>query len=224
MGVNKEQVVSPDWVPRPDPTRLTTEQLRREIAALKEVVFTRLNCLEDEMARVIKDVDGRPEAIKEAIQHLKDMLGARMNGMDILAGEKFTALAELRMERDERYNHEFQASKEAIERALTAVREANSAQNRASDLATEKSDANFIKQIDQLQNQIQLQARGTSDQITDIKDRLTRIEGITIGRVDSEKSHRDNTGLWTGIIAALIAFGAMAIGAIGLFIAAYHKV
>lgn len=213
-----------DWVPRPDPTKLTTEQLFREVAALKEIVLTRLECAEESIDRIEEELKCHPEAIKEAIEHLKDMLGARMNGMDTLREEKFASFREQLKERDERFIFATQASREAIEKALLATKEQYAEQNRSSDLATIKSESSFTKQIDQLYTLIQSQAKANDDKFSDVKDRLTRIEGVTIGKTDTEKVHRDNTGLWIGFASAIIAFAALAIGAIGLFIANYHKV
>ncbi len=34
---------SAEWRPAPDPTKLTTEQLRREVAMLREILETRLD-------------------------------------------------------------------------------------------------------------------------------------------------------------------------------------
>jgi hypothetical protein len=203
--------------PRPDPTKLTTDQLYREIAALKEIVFTRLDGMDRALSVATDDLNRQPTAIDKAIDHLKDMLGARMNGMDQLREQKFAEMKMQFREQDSRFSVITQASKEAIEKALASAKEAIVEQNRASDLATAKSESNFTKQIDQQGTIIQNQAKNNDVQVGDIKERLNKLEGMNLGKYDTEKTHRDNTALYIAILAAII-------GAIGLFIANYHKI
>jgi uncharacterized protein (UPF0335 family) len=195
-----------DWVPRPDPTKLTTEQLYREVAALKEVLLAQLECAVERVERLEKDLEARPSAVKEAIEHLKDMLGARMNGMDTLREQKFNEVQMQFKERDLQ-----------VTAALNAAKELASQINSSSEMAITKSEAAFIKQFDSLRTIIDNQDKADDVKFADMKDRLNRIEGRDLGKIDTERSHRDNTSLYIAILAAII-------GAIGLFIANYHKV
>lgn len=202
-----ERVLDPtERRPILDPTDRTIEHLYREIAALKEIAFTRLECVDERVERVTKDLEARPDAIKEAIQHLKDMLGARMNGMDVLREQKFSEVQMQFRERDLQ-----------VTAALNAAKELASQINSSSEMAITKSEAAFIKQFDSLRTIIDNQDKADDVKFADMKDRLNRIEGRDLGKIDTERSHRDNTSLYIAILAAII-------GAIGLFIANYHKV
>jgi multidrug efflux pump subunit AcrB len=212
-----------DWRPRPDPSKLTTEQLYREVASidgkiagLKEIVFTRLSGMDKALDLSTEGLNRQPTAIDKAVDHLKDALSARMNGMDALREQKFAEIQMQFHEQSRRFDVTTQASKEAVEKALASAKEAIAEQNRASDLATTKSETNFTKQIDQQGTIIQNQAKNNDVQVGDIKERLNKLEGMALGKFDTEKAHRDNTSLYIALIAALIA-------AIGLFIANYHK-
>lgn len=54
-----------DFIPRPDPTKLTTEQLYREVAQLKENLENRLNCAEEHTESTCKLLDTKINALKE---------------------------------------------------------------------------------------------------------------------------------------------------------------
>jgi hypothetical protein len=81
------------WLPIPDPTRLTTEQLRRELATLREILETRLHGMD----RATELVTAQAAAVHEEIEHIRDrlreetaaevvqlrgLLEARLDGMD----------------------------------------------------------------------------------------------------------------------------------------------
>jgi len=55
---------TPDWRPVPDPTLLTTQQLLRELAALRELLETRIDGLDRLLSRRMDDAD---KAIQAAL-------------------------------------------------------------------------------------------------------------------------------------------------------------
>ena len=84
---------SAEWMPVPDPTKLTTEQLRRELAALREIIETRL----DGMDRATELASTQADAVREEIEQirsrlrdetaaeigqLRELLETRLDGMD----------------------------------------------------------------------------------------------------------------------------------------------
>ena len=80
-------------MPVPDPTRLTTEQLRRELATLREIIETRLHGMDRatelvtvQAANVREELEQirtrlRDETTTE-IRQLRQLLEARLDGMD----------------------------------------------------------------------------------------------------------------------------------------------
>jgi hypothetical protein len=58
------------WQPIPDPTKLTTEQLRRELATLREILETRLHGMD----RATKLATAQTALIREQIEHTRDRL------------------------------------------------------------------------------------------------------------------------------------------------------
>jgi len=62
-----------DSRPVPDPTLLTTQQLTREIAALKEVIFTRLEGMDKAIFLFNENITRVPTDTDKQIQHLKEL-------------------------------------------------------------------------------------------------------------------------------------------------------
>jgi hypothetical protein len=201
-----------DIKPIPDPSRLTTEQLYREIAALRDVVETRLTAMDLAVTLAREDYNRQPTAIERAISHLRDQLGARLDGMDKIRDLRFAAVVDQFKERDHR-----------VEAALSGTQELAAQHNATSAIAITKSEGNTIKQLDQIMVQIATQDKAHAGLFADIKERLYRIEGKELGKTDTEKSHRDNTSLYIALAVAIVSFLSLAIGAVGLFIALYHK-
>jgi Fe-S-cluster formation regulator IscX/YfhJ len=185
--VPKSDGAGTDWIPRPDPTKLTTDQLYREIGALEKFMDSRLNCAE------------------ELVEDVKLATESRISALEKFHDAEIRALKEL-------HNAAIHDTQENV-KLLTTVLQA----------AITKSEITYTKQFDAVNLNIQTQNQANTDRINDIKERLDRNEGAQSGKIDTEKEHRDNTGLWIGLASALIAFMALAIGAVGLFIANYHK-
>jgi len=81
------------WQPVPDPTSLTTEQLRRELAILREIIETRLHGMDratevaSAQAAVNRDKiehtrDRLHEEMTTQVVQLRELLEARFDGMD----------------------------------------------------------------------------------------------------------------------------------------------
>ena len=74
--------VDGDLVPKPDPTRLTTEQLQREIAMSREFIesrvngqrdtfYTRLEGMDKEIKQIHVEADRRPQQILDMMKQLQ---------------------------------------------------------------------------------------------------------------------------------------------------------
>jgi hypothetical protein len=81
------------WQPVPDPTRLTTEQLRRELATLREIIETRLHGMDvatelasTQAAAVRDEIEQTRDRLHEEtatqVAQLRELLEARFDGMD----------------------------------------------------------------------------------------------------------------------------------------------
>lgn len=195
---------SPDGgsTPRPDPTLLTTQQLIREIAALREIVETRLNGNREVLETRLNGMD---KAI-ELLQATSDKFPARIDEkIASLAGiheEKFSSIQRQFLERDVRAEQTSRDSKTAVDAALQAAKE-----------AVGKSELATFKQLDQIVALIGTNAKASDDKIIDTKDRVTRIESMGLGSATTKSDASKNLSM---IIAGVALVASVAIGGLGL--------
>jgi hypothetical protein len=171
--------------PDPDPTLLTTEQLLRSIASLRE-------------------------ESKQWVDALQLLLEAKIAGKDNFYSEKFDSIQTQFKERDIRTDQTASQVKLAVDAALQAQKEAAGEQAKSFSAATSKSETAMNKQIE-----------GLDGKITDVKDRLNRIEavnaGMTYTRSDSQqeialRQHSSQNTISTvaaiaSVMAVLISLG-----------------
>jgi hypothetical protein len=155
MAIAPTQIMRPD----PDPTLLTTENLRREIANLKEML----------LAQATAD---------------RSLVLAELNATIAVTQERFIGIATQFLERDKRTDQLSLADKTAVAAALQAAKEAVGAQNISNSVALTKMEDNFTKLIDQGQAQLQLMASNLDDKINDLKARIDTGEGQTRGKTE----------------------------------------
>ena len=148
-----------DWRPIPDPTTLTTQQLYREIGALKEIMENRFMAME--------------RSFDEKIAH-----------QQMQRAEQLRSVQTQFLERDARAENSARDAKVAIDAALQAAKDAFAEQNKSAAMAIEKTERATTKQIDQQGELIHTTSNGLNDKIEDVKNRLILIEGGTRGGKD----------------------------------------
>jgi hypothetical protein len=110
-----------DSRPIPDPTQLTTQQLVREISALKELIFTRLDAIDRATELLAEDVHRQPTEITTHVGHLKELMTTRFAERDL---------------RNDQYSRDTkEALGEARQSSLRALTEAKEALNKRFDIA-----------------------------------------------------------------------------------------
>jgi uncharacterized coiled-coil protein SlyX len=158
------------WIPRPDPSLLTTEQLHHEVAALRQILETRLDGM-DIATKVLNDTVTRvPTDVDRQVAHLRE-----------LHEEKFKSVDKQFAERDIRAERESRDNKIAVDAAFAAAKEAVAAQNVSSSEAISKSEASTTKQIDAIGAQVVSSQKATDDKINDIKETLAQRTGRGAG-------------------------------------------
>jgi hypothetical protein len=183
-----------DWRPVPDPTTLTTEQLRRELSALREVLTARLDGMDRATSLLSETVNRTPTVIQTEISHIRQ-----------LVDEKFGSVGQRFDERDVRTDQAAKASKEALDAALLAAKELVSQQNEANAAAADKAEQSTIKQIDQIGIRIDTMQKALDDRLTELKERIDRGEGSTAGAATSRTEQRLDIGQLVSVIAVIVA-------------------
>jgi CHASE3 domain sensor protein len=146
--------------PIPDPTLLTTQQLNNSIAALKELMTTRLDAMDKAVELLNANQTRVPTEIDKQIAHLKELIFERFDTNDL-----GFAL------RDDRVKQDKLDTKSELASALAAAEKAVQKQNESFTVSINKSEAAMGEQI-----------RGLNGKIDDLKERLTRGEGLGSGR------------------------------------------
>jgi hypothetical protein len=183
-----------DLLPRPDPTRLTTDQLRRELSALREIIFTRLDGNDRATSLLSETVNRTPTVIQTEIMHLRELQGERLASVD----QRFD-------ERDVRTDQAAKASKEALDAALLAAKELVSQQNEANAAAADKAEQSTIKQIDQIGIRIDTMQKALDDRLTELKERIDRGEGSTAGSATARTDQRLNINTIAVLVGVLLS-------------------
>jgi hypothetical protein len=161
----------------PDPSIATSAQIFREIQSLKELLFVRLEGLDNAMTTRLDAMDRAvqvfsdnltrvPTDVDKQVGNLKD----RVNETFKIYDEKLAAVEQRFHERDVRSEQGERASRQAIESALEAAEK-----------AVAKSEVGTVKQMDQQSAQMHTTTTALESKISDVKDRLTLIEGRTTG-------------------------------------------
>jgi hypothetical protein len=170
--------------PIPDPTYLTTQALTREVNGLKELIGIRLDA-QDRAAGLLQEASDRGPAIgvvEERVNSLVRLTEEKFTSVQAQQVEKFESIQIQFRERDTRTEQTSRDAKTAVDAALQAAKEAVGEQNKSGALAIAKSEASTIKQIDQIAILLQNVNKATDDKISDLKDRLTMIEGRAGGQ------------------------------------------
>ena len=202
--------------PIPDPTLLTTIQLNREITAVREILEATLR---GNLAVVQSRMEGMDKAL-QLLQVISDRIPVQIDEkifrLKELHQEKFESIQVQFSERDVRTEQTARDVKIAVDAALQAAKEAVAEQNRSFALATAKSEASTAKQIDAQGLAIQTAFKSLDDKIGDMKDRLTRIEGVSLGSADARTVQTSRNTSVIGIVGLVV--GAL-IGVAGIIIA-----
>lgn len=187
-------------LPIPDPTTLTTEQLLRTTANLREVFETRLMGMDKAIGLLQAFADKSPTTaiVEQSVKELR-----------LLTDEKFKSVETSLRERDTRTAQFTKENKVAVDAAFAA-----------SALSITKSEAAFTKQVDSLATAIASMSKTFDDKINDMKDRLTSIESQ---KATAARSEDRSTSLFGVVISAAVAVVIVTTALVGLIVFLVNK-
>lgn len=173
--------------PVPDPTLLTTQQLTREIASLKELVYTRLDGVETAMKLFREDMTRVPTEVDRSVGRLKELHETRFTAVDqaLRYTEKFA-------------QQQQKASEEAIGKTERAVDESL----KQIGLRSETTERSLAGKIDTVKSTLE-------GNINDIKQRLTTIETSSATQLSTRATAQSTQGHWIAIGMAVLGVGAV---------------
>ena len=178
----------PQTVPNPDPTVLTTENLRHEIETLHTLIEARLSEFGSHSLRMQIAIDAVPALVQ-----------SYMTAMEGLQNQKFSAVNQQFSERDARSSQTQIAQKEfaaaqavaaqiANTVALSAQKEASAAQSTFFASTMAERQGATTKQIDNIVLLLASTAKASDDKISAITQRLDRADGISSGNSTNQSS------------------------------------
>lgn len=170
--------------PVPDPTELTTQQLREAIASVKELLTTRIDAIDQAQIKFVEGINRVPSDTDKQIVTLAKLFDEKLGVLNVSTTERFNNVAMRFNERDIRFDQAALHNQISLEAALNAAKEAVAEQNRSNNVAISKSEAAFTKQIDNILDLMKQNAKATDEKIDDIKTQLLRIEGRSKGLGD----------------------------------------
>lgn len=205
--------------PIPDPTVLTTQASERAIAALKELMMTKIESLEetietrlhasDKAVNLLNENSEKiPKLIKCSADQLQELMTEKLSGVQI----QFDGVQVQFKERDTRTDQAAATTATAVGAAFAAQKEAAQEQNRSFDAKITKTEGSVIKQLDQISENIRTGDKATDGRINDIKERLLMIE-----------SHKKGTGDSLGVVFGIIGTFSGIAAVIGLIISMTAK-
>lgn len=205
-----------DSRPVPDPTLLTTQQLTREIAALREILEAQIRGQSSIFEARLGGMDKAIELVQVASDRQSGSTSEKIDGLRKLHEEKFHSIGLQFVERDVRTETMARDSKVAVDAALQAAKEAVGEQNKSSALAIAKSEMATTKSIDQQGLLINTTTASLNDKIEDVKQRCTKLESEDKGKQTAVTTQQTSNQGMVAVIALIVAF---VMGAGGLIVA-----
>ncbi len=179
-----------------DPSSLTTQQLWREILNLRELMEARISGVEELTDSRITGIEKSIEVAHNDLVRVPTDVQKQVGNLRDFHDEKFRGIEARFLERDIRFTQKDADMKTAIEAAF-----------RSASSAVAKSEAATAKQIDQQGTLIQTQTQALGGQISDVKDRLTRLESTGTGEKGGKQQQQQMISWVLAVIMALIAIG-----------------
>jgi len=211
-----------------DVKRVPTET-DRAISGLRDLIDEKLadihSVLIERDLRFNAQISDMKKAVEVALTSSEKAVDAQNKSFaqKELVIEKFDSIQLQFKERDTRVEQTARDTKVAVDAALQAAEKAVGKQNEASSQAIAKSESNTTKQIDGMGVLIKTTADGTDSKIVDIKERLTRVESLAVGRaVEATEQIQQKTvsnGSTSVVISVLV--GCFAFISIVISIATY---
>ena len=208
-------------VPVPDPSLLTTQQLKEGLEGLKELIGVQLDAMNEATHLRMDMLRTVPDEIDKKIMHLKEVLmerfereDERVTRLEDIHETKFDGIKLQFHERDIRTDQTAATSKQALDAALLAAKELVGQQNEANAAAATKAEVSTIKQIDQIVVLIGTIEKALGAQIIEIKERIDRSEGGLVGGREVIQTRRADSSVLISVIVAIFSFVALASGII----------
>jgi uncharacterized coiled-coil protein SlyX len=177
----------------PDPTALTTKASERLEKTLRSLTLSE-------------------------IAHQNDLFTEKVNGVNHAFGEKL-ARVEARFDMLEtRTAEQKKDTKDALDAALAAQKEAVASQTASSEKSITKSETATIERIKAVETLLSASTRASDDKIDDLKARVIAIEAVKLGNTEQTTNTRATSNDMRGSMATVIGVITTIIAIVGIII------
>jgi len=150
--------------------------------------------------------------IKTEIIHQNELFTEKLHGLSTQFNTQFSML-------DARTAEQKKDTKDALDAALAAAKEAVANQSTSSEKSITKSETATIERIKAVETLLSASSNSTDDKIDDLKSRIVAIEAVKLGNTEGAATVRTSTISTQAIIALIVSIILALIAAAGVIIA-----
>jgi hypothetical protein len=195
-----------NFIPIPDPTKLTSELIEKETIRLKELFDSKIEAVRSTVMARMDEQDRARATLRRDIEAAFTHTDEMVSGLRHLHETRFD-------EREKRFHESDKASHAAIDAAFAAAKEAVAQQNNTTNLMMLKNENMFSKQIDSLGSEIRTTTGALSDKIEEAKKQMAVygqqimvMQGQGAGEHAEWSKGRSNTGVIISVVGGGVAF------------------
>jgi chromosome segregation ATPase len=145
------------------------------------------------------------EVLHREIASLRELLETRMYGVDNVLREKFHTVDQQFALVERQRVEQKKDTKDAVDAALTAQKEAVKEQTNASERAIAKSETSFTKQLEQLASTFKAEIEGLRREIADMKQQREALS-LRVASAEERKEGRKETITTAQALMAFVLF------------------
>jgi hypothetical protein len=192
------------------PMQYNRESLVWEVATLKE----KIKGMDKAIEVAHNDATRVPTEIQKQVGSAREFLETLIAKEHALKEEKFTKVYQRFDLIEQQRLEQKKDTADNVDKAFLAAKEAVREQNISSKEAIIKSENSFNAQLKSLEDNSNERFKSLESKITDLKDRVTKTEGITAG-ISSNKTEARSSSNYMWGVAAIIA--SIIFGLIGVY-------
>jgi hypothetical protein len=196
-GASSYIVRGQDVRPVPDPTILTTEASKRLEEMLRNLIKT--------------EIEHMGNLFDEKLIGTSSQLAERMTGTTKTFSEKLSRIEAQFEMLSERTAEQKKDTKDALDAALAAQKEAVAAQTASSEKSITKSETATIERIKAVETLLSTSTKASDDKIDDLKVRIVAMEATKRGSAETGTDSRAILTSVLGVVIVLIAMASLAI-------------
>lgn len=140
---------------------------------------------------------------------LRRLVQSEIEHMEMLMNERFAHIETQFKMLDARTAEQKKDTKDALDAALAAQKEAVASQTASSEKSITKSETATIERIKAVETLLSASTRASDDKIDDLKSRIVAIEAVKLGTKESVSDSRATIAAVVGVIGVVIAFAAV---------------